>query len=117
MAIALILAELRRGDREHRAQTLSAAIDQVVRELGDHFDIGNGLVENDAIDRFHILGNDLKQRLYRLRTIAGIFKRNNATQWYPQINIIMLSIQGAQGRVTDGLEFAPLYLKKHRCAS
>ena len=84
MAVARISAQFRRGERQHRTQPLAAAVDQVVREFRDHVDIGHGLVEDDAIDRFHVIGHEIEKRLQLLARFADVFERYYATQGGPQ---------------------------------
>ena len=52
----------------------------MMRELGDQLDVGDRLVEDDAVDRLHVLGNDLEQRLEALRRISGLFEWDDNAQ-------------------------------------
>ena len=67
---------------------LPPRVDEMMRELGDQLDVGDGLVEDDAVDRLHILRDDVEQRLQALACLANIFKWYNATQVGPQINYV-----------------------------
>jgi len=87
MTVAGVAAQFCRRERQHRPQPLAAAIDQVMGKLGDHLDIGHRLVENDAIDRFHIVGHEVEKRLELLARFADIFERYNATQVGPQCSV------------------------------
>ena len=46
----------------------------MMRQLRDHLDVGNRLVENDAIDRVHVLVDDLEQRCEAFRMLAGLIE-------------------------------------------
>ena len=61
-------------------QPLAARIDQMVRELRDQLDVGDRLVEDDAVDRLHVLGDDLEQRLQALRRIPRLFEWDDNAQ-------------------------------------
>ena len=52
----------------------------MVREGRDQLDIGHRLVEDDAVDRLHILGNDLDQRLDALCGISRLFEWDDHAQ-------------------------------------
>jgi hypothetical protein len=80
MPVAAVAAQLGRGNRQHGAQPFAARIDQMVRELGDQLDVGHRLVEDDAVDRLHVLGNDLEQRLQALRGIPRLFEWDDDAQ-------------------------------------
>ena len=77
---ARITAELGGGDRQHRAQALAAAVNQVMGKFGYQLDVGHGLIENDAIDRLHVLFDEVHQRFQVLRAFARLIERYNATQ-------------------------------------
>lgn len=65
-----------------------------MRQLGDQLDVGDRLVENDAVDRLHVLGNDLQQRLEALRRVPGLLEWDD----------------NAQGMLSPaGLRFGPVY--------
>ena len=57
--------------RQHRPQPLAAGIDEVMGQLGDQLDVGDRLVEDDAVDRLHVAGDDVEQRLQAFRGAAG----------------------------------------------
>jgi hypothetical protein len=80
VALAAVAAQLGGGDGQHRPQPLAAGIDQMVREGRDQLDIGHRLVEDDAVDRLHILGNDLDQRLDALCGISRLFEWDDHAQ-------------------------------------
>ena len=67
MLRAVVAAQLGGCDGQHRAETFAAGIDQVVGQLGDELDFRYGLVENDAIDRLHVLVDNLEQRCEAFR--------------------------------------------------
>ena len=52
----------------------------MVRELGDQLDFRHGLVEDDAVDRLHILRDDVEQRLQALRRIPRLFEWDDDAQ-------------------------------------
>jgi hypothetical protein len=74
-----VVAQLGGGDGQHRAQPLAAGIDQVMGELGDHLDLGHGLVEDDAVDAVHVLGDEVQERLQAFRRAAGARGLSNGT--------------------------------------
>ena len=51
-----------------------------MRELGDQLDVGDRLVEDDAVDGLHVLGNDLEQRLEALRRVSGLLEWDDNAQ-------------------------------------
>jgi hypothetical protein len=81
MALAGVAAQLGGRDRQHRPQPLAARIDQMMRQRRDQLDVGDGLVEDDAVDRLHILGNDLQQRLDAVCRIARLFEWDDNSQF------------------------------------
>lgn len=78
--VAGILRKFGRCDRQHGPQAFAAGIDEVVRQLGDHFDAGNRLVEDDAIDRLHILMHKPGERLEALARIPDFPEWDDYTQ-------------------------------------
>ena len=52
----------------------------MMRELGDQLDVGHRLVEDDAVDRLHILGDDVEQRLQALCGIPRLFEWDDDAQ-------------------------------------
>ena len=53
-------------------------------EFLDQFDVGHGLVENDAIDRLHVLVDEVHQRFQVLRAFARLVERtilSSAVVW------------------------------------
>ena len=54
MALALVAGELRGGEREHWPQPLAAGLDEVVRDVRDHCDLGAGAGEDGRIDAGHV---------------------------------------------------------------
>ena len=80
VALAAVAAQLGGGDGQHRPQPLAAGIDQMVRELRDQLDVGHRLVEDDAVDRLHVLGDDLEQRLQALCGIPRLFEWDDDAQ-------------------------------------
>jgi hypothetical protein len=60
----------------------------MVGKLRDHFDIGDRLIENDAVDGFDVVSHDFEKWPQAVASIANIFKRYNATQVGPQINYV-----------------------------
>ena len=87
---AVIAAELGGGDRQHGTQAFAAAVDQVMGEFRDQLDVGHGLVENDAIDRLHVLVDEVHQRFQVLGAFARLVEWYNATQSQAP-NILMLN--------------------------
>ena len=85
VAVAAIAAQLGGGDRQHRPQPLAAAVDQMVRELGDQLDVRHRLVEDDAVDRLHILRDDVEQRLQALCRIPRLFEWDDDAQGVPHL--------------------------------
>ena len=77
---ALVAAQLRRGEREHGTQPLATGIDQVMSQFRDGLDIRDGFIENDAIDRLHVVLHDVEQRLQAFRRGARFAKRDDYTQ-------------------------------------
>ena len=55
MAVAVIVAQLGRRQREHRAQALAARIDQMPGKLGDQLDIGSGRSRMMRLTWRHVL--------------------------------------------------------------
>ena len=49
-------------------------------QLRDHLDIGNGLVEDNAVDGLHILVDEIKQGLQALPAVACVVYGNYAAQ-------------------------------------
>ncbi len=43
----------------------------MVRQLGDEVDVGDPLIEDDAIDRLHVGADEVEQRLQPLRRAPG----------------------------------------------
>ena len=63
MAIPRISAEFCCSQRQHRPEALAAAIDEVVSKFWDHLDVGHRLVENNTVDGFEVVGNEVEKRL------------------------------------------------------
>ena len=80
MAVAAIAAQLRGGQRQHRAQALAAGIDQMPGKLGDQFDIRPGAVEDDAVDMSHVLLDKRNQRREARSWIFRAGKLNHYSQ-------------------------------------
>ena len=78
VAAAGIVAQLGGRQRQHGAQPLAARIDEVMGELEDHLDFGDRLVENDAVDRLHVLGNEVEERFEAFRRASRAF------EWYDE---------------------------------
>ena len=51
----------------------------MMRQLGYEIDVGNGLVEDDAIDRLHVLVHELEQGLQALGRRPCLIERDNHT--------------------------------------
>ena len=73
MAVAVIVAQLGRRQREHWAQALAARIDQMPGKLGDQLDIGSRLIEDDAVDMGHVLLDKRDER--RKNSLSGRRRR------------------------------------------
>jgi hypothetical protein len=84
--IAGVAAHLGGCESQHRPETLSTRCDQVVSQLRDEFDIRNGFIQNDAIDRFHVLFNELEQRLEALGRRAAFFEWDDNTHGHDLSN-------------------------------
>src|SRR6185436_9750038 len=81
MAVPAVAAQLGGGDGQHRPQPLAAGIDQMVRKLRNQLDVGYRLVEDDAVDRLHILGDDFDQRLDAFRRVSRLFEWDDNAQF------------------------------------
>ena len=80
VAGARIVAQLRRGERQHGPQALAARIDEMVGELRNKVDLGYSLVEDDAVDALHVGSDEVHQRLYVFRRVARAFQCYDLTQ-------------------------------------
>mgnify|MGYP001323230076 CR=1 FL=1 len=92
MAVAGVARELGRGDGQHRAQPLAARVDQVVRELRDHLDIGHRLVENDAVHGSHVLGDKLEDGLQAVGRLARLVQGDDDSQGWHLLLVVTHSI-------------------------
>ena len=88
-----IVAQLRGGDGQHRPQPLAAGIDEVMRQLGDQLDVGDRLVEDDAVDRIHVADDDVEQRLQAFRGAAGRVEFDDLSQGHlPELMLVLIGI-------------------------
>lgn len=78
--IAAIPAQLGRRDGDHGPQPLATRCDQVVRQLRDKIDFGDGLIEDDAVDGLHVGVDQGQQRLQALRSFARFLQGDDDTQ-------------------------------------
>src|SRR5262249_17057968 len=96
-------AQLCRGNRQHGTQPLAAGCDQMVGKAGNQLDVGNRLIEDDAVDRLHVGGDDVEQRPQALCGISRLFERDDNTHLcYPRLTVcragITRSDEGQQAR-------------------
>jgi Putative prokaryotic signal transducing protein len=94
MPLAAVAAQLGGGDRQHRAQPLAAGVDEMVGELGDQLDVGYRLVQDDAVDGLHVLGDDLQQRLQALCGIPRLFEWDDDAQGVSPCGVRSIRISG-----------------------
>ena len=79
-----IPAQFGGGQSQHRAQSFAAAVDQMMRKLRDHVDVGHRLVEDDPVDLLQVVGDEIKKRLEALLSLAHFIKRYDASHAEPQ---------------------------------
>ena len=103
MTFAAVIAELRRGEREHRPETLAAGVDKMAGELRDQLDIGARAVEDDPVDMDHILRDKRDERREpRFRVPrAGKLDHNSqdeASSKQPKVRLLILSALRRRGQ-------------------
>ena len=86
VAVARVAAHLRRSQSQHRPQALPPGCNEMVRQLRNQIDIGHGLIENDPVDGFHILVDQLNQRLEALRRGAAFIEWDDNTHGHDLSN-------------------------------
>ena len=65
----------------------------MMRQLGDQLDIGDRLVEDDAVDRLHVLRHDVEQRLQAFRGAAGGVESYDLSQGHlPELMLVLIGI-------------------------